>query len=222
MDKSILPNKPTIGERYNFLTVLTASFLHPELKRRVCNYQCVCGNITSQHHWNVKNGIVKSCGCKRVELIVASNLTHGLTRNKTRPSEYTAFYNAKDRCINPQNNHYHLYGARGIQFCFDSFEEFFAEVGKKPTPKHSLDRINNNGNYEKGNIRWATIDQQVNNRRNTKLITIGQITQTQNQWARQVSIKANTIMMRLRQGLCNECSVFAPTTPGIKTFCPHQ
>src|SRR6267143_733283 len=80
--------------------------------------------------------------------------------------EYLAFQNAKYRCTNPDNNSYENYGGRGIEFRFSSFAEFFAEVGSRPSPEHSIDRFpDNDGHYEKGNVRWATIHQQLNNRR---------------------------------------------------------
>lgn len=80
--------------------------------------------------------------------------------------EYLAFQNAKYRCENPKNKSYPDYGQRGIKFSFSSFAEFFAEVGPRPSPEHSLDRFpNNDGNYEKGNIRWATRVEQASNKR---------------------------------------------------------
>ena len=68
------------------------------------------------------------------------------------------------RCFNPRNDNYRWYGAKGIKVLYTSFEEFFQDVGKRPTNKYSIDRINNLGNYEKGNCRWATVLQQVLNR----------------------------------------------------------
>jgi len=82
--------------------------------------------------------------------------------------EYQAYNNAKQRCENPKNDHYLDYGGRGIEFRFGRFEDFLAEVGLKPTPKHSLDRKNNNGHYEVGNLRWATKLEQVRNTRNDR------------------------------------------------------
>jgi hypothetical protein len=90
---------------------------------------------------------------------------HGASlRGKVAP-EYTAYVRAKGRCTNPEHLDYPNYGGRGIKFFFKSFEEFFKEVGKRPTNKHSLDRKNNNGHYKKRNLRWATKRQQMVNRR---------------------------------------------------------
>lgn len=100
-----------------------------------------------------------SCGRKR-------NTTHGHAAASTKTSEYMAYHNAKQRCTNPKVREYENYGGRGICFLFQSFEDFFALVGPKPTPQHSLDRFpNNDGNYEAGNLRWATSTEQLKNTR---------------------------------------------------------
>jgi hypothetical protein len=79
--------------------------------------------------------------------------------------EYTAYYSAKGRCNNVKDESYPDYGGRGIKFNFVSFEEFLRELGLRPSSNHSLDRINNDGNYEIGNVRWATAKEQLYNRR---------------------------------------------------------
>jgi len=78
---------------------------------------------------------------------------------------YNSYLSAKGRCTNPNNGNYFNYGGRGIEFKFTSFEQFIKELGPKPSSKHSLDREDNEGHYEHGNVRWATRDQQANNRR---------------------------------------------------------
>lgn len=83
-------------------------------------------------------------------------------------SEYRAFYAARNRCNIRSDPGYKNYGGRGIKFKFKNFVEFFVELGKRPSQKHSLDRIDNDGHYEIGNVRWATISQQNTNRRNGK------------------------------------------------------
>ena len=79
--------------------------------------------------------------------------------------EYKAYSHAKSRCNDPNHAAYKWYGGRGIEFRFKSFEEFIEHIGLRPSPKHSLDRINNNGHYEVGNVRWATKKEQMFNRR---------------------------------------------------------
>ncbi len=79
--------------------------------------------------------------------------------------EYRCFSNAKDRCTNPNNNRFQHYGGRGIKFLFSSFEEFYNSVGKRPSAGFSLDRIDNEGDYEFGNVRWSTSSEQHKNQR---------------------------------------------------------
>jgi hypothetical protein len=79
--------------------------------------------------------------------------------------ERIAYWSARSRCNNPSNKDYRYYGGRGIKFLFPSFKHFFAELGPKPTPDRELDRIENDGHYEPGNVRWATHSQQMKNKR---------------------------------------------------------
>jgi hypothetical protein len=90
-----------------------------------------------------------------------SALKHGMSRTP----EWDAFIHAKDRCTNPKNTRWEDYGGRGIRFRFASFEDFFAEVGPRPSPKHSLDRKENDGHYAPGNLRRATPSEQQRNKR---------------------------------------------------------
>lgn len=92
---------------------------------------------------------------------------HGHAPASGPTPEYTAYLNARARCrANGPNAKY--YSQRGIKFCFNSFKDFLAEVGTRPGPEYSLDRINNNGSYEPGNLRWATKKQQAQNQRQRK------------------------------------------------------
>jgi len=92
-------------------------------------------------------------------------LKHGHTRIGQITPEYTAYTQARQRCTNPRHLSWPRYGARGIEFRFSSFEEFLADVGPRPTSEHSLDRIDNDGHYEPGNVRWATREEQARNTR---------------------------------------------------------
>jgi hypothetical protein len=131
---------------------------------------CECGNtvIISSGNW----GRTRSCGCLVVEQAkrmgdsqrVNPRLKHGHARKGAFTREYRAYYSAKVRCTDPTRHNYAAYGGRGIEFLFTSFKQFIAEIGPRPSRKHSLDRTNNNGNYEPGNVRWATAKEQAENK----------------------------------------------------------
>jgi len=131
--------------------------------------QCDCGNISDIFGPDLKRGRTtqcKECACRK------KATTHGFaTKGKITP-EYRCWAALKSRCLNPNDKRFKDWGGRGIKVCNEwvqSFEVFLAYVGKKPSPRHSIDRINNEGNYEPGNIRWATPKQQANNKRNTAI-----------------------------------------------------
>ena len=121
-------------------------------------WSCSCGNTKIIRSAPVKNGHTSSCGCLHKEKF--THYTHGMSKT----SEYHSYNAAKARCTIVTNNEYHRYGAKGIKFLFNTFEEFINEVGRKPSRKHSIDRIKPCGNYEVGNIRWATPKEQANNK----------------------------------------------------------
>lgn len=91
------------------------------------------------------------------------NRRHGES-HRNRTPEYTAWKRIQSVCTNPNNPKYDRYGGRGIEVHFTTFEEFLACIGRRPSPAHSVDRINNDGHYEAGNLRWATNREQANNR----------------------------------------------------------
>lgn len=138
--------------------------------------QCECGNTITVRAPHLKNGNTKSCGCLRDEVILFLSRTHGATAGRTKGEkltpEYTTWLNMKYRCTNPKCDKYQFYGGRGITVCerwLRSYAEFFADVGPRPSPLHSLDRINNDSNYEPDNVRWATkVEQTVNRRKRSK------------------------------------------------------
>lgn len=127
---------------------------------------CDCGATFIVRRNAISTGTQKSCGCRKVELS-APKPRHGHTSHTKQSVEYRAFYAARDRCNNPHNVSYRYYGARGIRFLFDSFEEFHQHLGPRPHPGMSVDRINTNGHYEVGNVRWATAHEQRMNQRRT-------------------------------------------------------
>lgn len=121
---------------------------------------CECGGYVLVATSNIRNqkGCSRSCPC------TPSPIVHGHTRKRKYSPTYVSFHGAKQRCRDPKHDNYHKYGARGIEFRFPSFKAFFAEVGERPEGK-TIDRINPNGHYEAGNVRWATDKEQRHNRR---------------------------------------------------------
>jgi len=105
----------------------------------------------------------------------------------------------RSRCNNPNDQSYPRYGGRGISVCerWDRFEVFLADMGKRPAPGYSLDRTDNNGNYEPGNCHWATKTDQARNRRSNRRLTHDGRTMTLAEWAHAVALNQNTISRRI-------------------------
>jgi hypothetical protein len=160
------------GNTFGRLTVLRLSEKRGTKGQAIWICQCSCKDKTICEvfgsHLRRTTKPTRSCGCLR-KLLKGKECTarnqHGKRCKCIQLPEYSAFNAAKGRCRNPKNKSYKNYGARGIEFRFTDFLEFVDEVGYRPTSKHSLDRKNNNGHYEKGNVRWATKAEQANNRR---------------------------------------------------------
>lgn len=131
--------------------------------RDPCELLCDCGNTHRALYGNLYKGRTASCGCTNRQR--NPNFRHGGSPASGAPPEYQIFAAAKQRCVNPRNHDYPNYGGRGIQFLFPSFASFIDCLGLRPSPDLTLDRIENEGNYERGNVRWATRLEQNNNRR---------------------------------------------------------
>lgn len=131
---------------------------------------------------------------------------HGLSKTE----EYRIFLKAKSRCENPKDTNYPRYGGRGVKFLFTSIREFIAELGPRPSRRHSLDRINVNGHYEPGNVRWATREVQGRNRNDNVRLTLNGITKTIVEWTTDLGLSRSLVYNRLYRGWGVERALAAP------------
>lgn len=158
-----MAEKPIKEQRLRLVSELVSNVP----SRRKGLYRCTCGNVKQLRMDHVSSNATVSCGCYRDEVVRTVNTTHGYTRLTSNRVEWNAYKNAWNRCNNPKTDRYPIYGGRGIEFRFKSFTEFITCIGPKPSPELSVDRINVNGHYECGNIRWANAETQARNKRSS-------------------------------------------------------
>lgn len=138
------------------------------------------------------------------------NVTHGWSDTP----EYRVWQTMKDRCINPDAVGYENYGGRGIRVCAEwlaGFEPFIAAMGWRPGPSFSIERIDNNGNYEPGNCRWASRREQNNNSRNCRFISWRGETHTVVGWAEKLGLSVRALRDRLSRGWSHDEALGTPT-----------
>lgn len=193
--------KPTTllpGDRYGRLTVVSVD---PEIRgdntrRWLC--QCDCGGTTLQSSYALASGRVSSCGCWRREWVSARNTKHGLSY---KVPEYDVWKGMLARCDDPNHISYPWYGGCGVTVCerWRAFENFYADMGPRPTPKHQIDRIDSTSGYGPTNCRWASKKEQARNQTNNHLLTFNGETLPIAAWADRLGISSSVINQRLRK-----------------------
>lgn len=188
------------GTRFDRLVVL-----EDEHSQRV-RVKCDCGERRTVQRAGLRNGTTRSCGCLQRELASSAKLKHGGVGSLT----YKSWNNMVQRCTNPRNTAFANYGGRGITVCDrwrTSFEAFLADVGERPSRSHSIDRIDNDRAYERGNVRWASRLVQSNNQRpkraseqRARFITYAGERLTITQWSQRQGIPVAQISQRIRRG----------------------
>lgn len=166
-------------------------------RSRAVLVRCDCGQEKKVRLGDLRKGHTTSCGCLMVEKVKEANTLYG----KTKTPEYKSWVSMIRRCTDPTLHNYHRYGGRGISVCdrwLGSFELFLEDVGVRPTLKHSIDRIDNDGNYEPGNVKWSTNKEQARNSTTARMITFQGQTMCLQDWADHLGIKRTTLGMRLR------------------------
>lgn len=202
-------NNITAGSVFGRWTVLSAGAVRVGKKnpkfRAAFKCRCECGQVKDGIlGYNLLSGCSMSCGCIRKELMTR----HGDIESQ----EYCSWKSLRHRCLNPNDASFRNYGGRGITVCerWHSYENFLADMGRKPTPEHTIERVDNNRGYEPGNCVWATDGQQARNRRFNHWITVNGDARVLTDWARMIGIDPSTLGKRIARGWPEEEAVKVP------------
>lgn len=182
-----------IGKRFGRLLVVGLVQDTSRVRRYTC--KCDCGKIKAVRQDDLRDHAgTRSCGClKGVERKYGSRACHSIP-------EYSIWHRMLRRCHNAKYADYKTYGQRGIVVCDrwrTNFQAFFDDMGPRPSPKHSIDRIDNDGNYEPSNCRWATATEQARNRRSTHLLRCGDVVGSVAEWSEVCGIDQSTLLARI-------------------------
>jgi hypothetical protein len=188
-----------VGKRFGRLVVIEFLGINKSCKR-VWKCKCDCGKITKVITSHLLNGHTRSCGCIRLENSIIATKKSNTKHGKCHTRIYRTWINMLARCYNKNEIHYKDYGARGIVVCnkwseFINFYNWALDNGYKDTL--TIDRINVNGNYEPSNCRWATNEQQNNNKRTNIFITYNGETKTLTQWERELKLTKGILRDRI-------------------------
>lgn len=205
MERKSVTKNIEVGARFGRLVVTGRSeFVGEKPNRRLKREAlCDCGKTT----WVVTNkltsGVTQSCGCLHKEQLgnrsSSSGEMHGLSHTIT----YKSWKSMVARCKREGNDNYHNYGGRGVFVCdrwLNSFPKFLEDVGERPSKDYSLGRIDNEGNYCPGNVRWETSKEQNNNKRSNTTITINDVSRTVTQWCEILNVPRTRVYGRLNAG----------------------
>jgi hypothetical protein len=200
------------GQRFGRLVAIRKYEVPSKNTRWVCI--CDCGKQTRSFKSALRSGASQSCGCLRLELSskrgkgAKRHVTHGLSGTP----EYGVWYTMRRRCDDPNVEKYPQYGGRGISVCdrWHKFENFIADMGRRPGPGFSIERRNNDGDYEPANCTWATMREQSYNKRNTRLLTYRGREINARQASEVAGVPKNNIFARLYRGWSVELSIETP------------
>ena len=188
-----------VGKIFGRLTVISEVEGPSRYSQWRC--QCACGTevVVAGRRLTTTSEPKRSCGCLQREAAASLRKSHGMSSSRV----YHIWEWMKGRCEYERNPQYHRYGGRGITVCDrwkNSFEAFYADMGDPPSDKHTIERLDVNGNYEKDNCTWATMAEQHLNRSDTVHLTMDGVTKPRAVWAKEFGISRDTIRSRLQRG----------------------
>lgn len=199
-----------VGNRHGRLVVLSEVRCPGERLKFSC--VCDCGTTKSVTRAHLSTGLVKSCGCLHDEKARTNTFKHGHARAGAKAKTYGIWAEMIARCHKPTNKAYSDYGGRGISVCSEwrsSYVAFYRSMGDKPRGM-SLDRINNDGDYEPGNVAWRSLSAQGRNKRSNRLIKFRGETKCLAEWVEILGVNRDTVLARLNNGVPAEIAFMAP------------
>ncbi len=201
-----------IGQRFGRLVVTGERI---DGKHRWCTVRCDCGTERRVRASSLRSGDTTSCGCWASERMASMNFRHGDTIASQPTPEWVVWRTMRQRCEDPSSHSFDAYGGRGIRVCErwsgeDGFSNFLADMGRRPTSRHQIDRRDNDGDYAPENCRWATPSEQARNRRSNRLITAHGRTQCLAAWSEETGLPRSVIARRLDRGLAPDVALALP------------
>lgn len=211
------------GRIFSRLTVLGFAGVYGR-RRYMWFCECECGTIKLVDKACLTTGNTKSCGCWASEEASKRAKTHGWSKGANRHPLYSTWVNIRNRCRLVTDRVFKHYGGRGIKLCqgWDDFVAFQADMGERPSPKHTVERRDNNQHYSCGhcdecitngweaNCYWATMQEQANNTRRNRVLTYQGRTQTLAMWCRELHLSYGKVLERLRAGKTVEFAFESP------------
>lgn len=186
------------GQKLGNLTFISR-FEHPNKKDPKATFRCECGKEFVCKIYSVKSFVTKSCGCMKLKFMSENLSKHGHIKNGKKSPEYGSWQAMHARCNNPKHQNYERYQQLGITVCeeWSTFDKFIEDMGLKPSPEHTIDRIENTKGYYKENCRWATKKEQQRNKRDTTFVEYkGQIKSVP-EWAELLGFSLPTLYGRI-------------------------
>lgn len=209
--------EPMIGIKFGRVTVIAdaPSHFQPSGQRKRCVIgKCECGTKKTFRANDLRAGNTTSCGCRRMDGALSATLRHGGAINGMHTPIYKTWCHLRDRCFNKNNKSYPNYGGRGITVCErwlgrDGFIHFAKDMGPRPVGT-TIDRKNNDGNYEPSNCRWATKVQQMNNMRTNVFVEYLGESKTLAQWEKELGLSQDLIGARMLRGMSAKEAIEKP------------